>query len=192
MNTKTIIDRSLRKVQALKSYWCVMELYGRKNGKKIRIQRYLYKAPGDIRIQQIGHFMKGAVLVIRSNGKIRAQGGGLLSVFKVSLDKDSDLIRGVTGDSAVESDWSSILNKAKKMAPFVVKTAVEPLKTHSIPEYEIVTFLKNQPYDKVRLILRDDGPILLLERFQNRKLTSRIVWKNVELNPEVSNADFEL
>lgn len=192
MNTRTIIDRSLRKVQALKSYLCVMELYGRKNGKQIRIQRYLYKAPGDIRIQQIGHFMKGAVLVIRSNGKIRAQGGGVLSVFKVSLDKNSDLIRGVTGDSAVESDWSSILNKAKKMAPFVVKTAVEPLKTDSIPEYEIVTFLKNQPYDKVRLLLRDDGPILLLERFQNRKLTSQIVWKNIELNPEVSNADFEL
>lgn len=116
----------------------------------------------------------------------------MLSVFKVSLDKDSDLIRGVTGDSAVESDWSSILNKAKKTAPFVVKTVVEPLKTDSIPEYEIVTFLKNQSYDKVRLILRDDGPILLLERFQNRKLATRIVWKNIELNPEVSNADFEL
>jgi len=31
-----------------------------------------------------------------------------------------------------------------------------------------------------------------LERFQKQKLMSRIAWKNIELNPKVFNADFEL
>lgn len=193
MNAENVIDQALKKVQALKSYRCVMDLYSWEKGKKEARQLYLYRAPGDIRIEQTGLFKTGSVVVIRSDGKVRARGGGYLSSFKIDLDKNSKILIGVTGDSAVGSDWCSILLQTKKDWRFVVKADFKPLiNLNAFGGYEIITLLKNQPFDEARLILREDGSILLLERFKNRKQMNRIEWNNIELNPEVGDADFEV
>jgi hypothetical protein len=104
MNLQEIFAQSLKEAEKLGSYRCVMELSSWDNGKNSTKQRYLYRAPGDVRIEQLGPFRKGAVVVIRTDGTIRARGGGLLSRFTVQLGKDSELLKGVTGDSAVDSD----------------------------------------------------------------------------------------
>lgn len=195
MNAENIIEQMLKKVQALKSYRCVMDLYGYEKGKKEARQLYLYRAPGDIRIEQIGLFQTGSVVVVRSDGRVRARGGGLLSPFKVDLDKNSKQLIGITGDSAVGSDWQSILLRTKRDWSFVVKAEYKPVIMMSLDlsgAYQIDTLLKNQPFDQARLILREDGPILLLERFKNKKLINRVEWNNIELNPEVRDSDFEL
>lgn len=82
MDVRKLIDQYFEKVKAFKSYRCVMDLYSWKKGKETAKQIYLYRTPGDIRIEQIGGFYNGAVLVMRSNGKIRARGGGILSYLK--------------------------------------------------------------------------------------------------------------
>lgn len=193
MNAENVIEGALKKVQAMRSYRCVMDLYSWEKSKKEARQLYLYRAPGDIRIEQIGLFQTGSVVVVRSNDKVRARGGGYLSSFKVDLDRNSKLLIGITGDSAVGSDWQSILLKTQKTWPSVVKADYKPvIMMNLFGGYEIVTLLKNQPFDQARLILREDGPILLLERFKNKKLINRIEWNKIELNPEVKDADFEL
>jgi len=194
MNAENVIDQALKKVQALKSYRCVMDLYSWEKGKKEARQLYLYRTPGDIRIEQIGLFQTGSVVVVRSsNGKVRARGGGYLSSFKIDLRKDSKFIIGITGDSAVGSDWQNILLRTKKDWPYVVKADYKPVIMMNLSGgYEVIALLKNQPFDQARLILREDGPILLLERSKNKKLMNRIEWNNIELNPEVRDADFDL
>ena len=193
MNVEDVIDQALKKVQALKSYRCVMDLYSWEKGKKEARQLYLYRAPGDIRIEQTGLFKTGSVMVVRSDGKIKVRGGGYLSSFKIDLPKDSKFTIGITGDSAVESDWQSILLRTKKDWPFVVKADCKPVIMINLSGgYEILILFKNQPFDQAQLLLREDGPILLLERFKDRKRLNRIEWSNIELNPEVRDADFEL
>jgi len=169
-----------------------MELYSWDNGENCAKQRYLFRAPGDVRIEQIGLFRTGVVVVIRPDGRIRARGGGLLSFYKVNLKKNSELLKGITGDSAVESDWVSIFRKTKKMAPFVIKFECKPITIGFQRGYEVITHLKNQPFDRVRFIIREDGPILLVDRFKKGKLRTRVQWKNIEINPNVTDEDFEI
>jgi hypothetical protein len=192
MNLERIINQSFDRVKAFKSYRCVMDLYSWKDRREKAKQRFLYRAPGDIRIEQIGAWKKGAVVVMRSDGKIRARGGGLLSFMKLELGRDSDLLRGITGDSAVESDWASVLWKFRRMLPFVVKAEGQSARIFSLPGYEVVAHLKDQPFDKARVILREDGPILFLERFRNDKIESRTEWNDIELDIEVGDKDFDL
>lgn len=192
MGDRRVIDFALKKIRLLKSYKCVMELNSYENGLKKANQVYLYRAPGDIRIEQLGPFRKGAVLVIRTNGKIRAQAGGFLSFIKTDLNKNSSLLRGITGDSALASDWISILLEAKRMNPNIIRSASKTVRTAPMAVYEVMDILKNLPYDRVRLLLREDGPILLIERFKKLKLKNRIEWKNIQLNPVTKDTDFEL
>jgi hypothetical protein len=192
MKLKNLLDRSFGKVKALRSYRCVMHLYSWKKGKERAKQRLLYRAPGDVRIEQLGPFRKGAVVVIRSNGKITARGGGLLSSIKMEMQRDSRLLKGITGDSAVESDWASIFSKFNRMLPSVVRWEAKTIRVHSLPAYDVITHLRGQPWEKARIIVRQDGPILLLERFQKKRLESRIEWKDIEINIDVADADFKL
>lgn len=188
MDVRDIVAQSLKKVQALQSYQCVMELHSWQKGEKSAVQRYLYRAPGDVRIEQIGLFRTGSLLVIRSNGKVTAKGGGLLSAIKIDLSGNSKLLVAITGDSAMESDWSSIYRKMQSYTSSLLRSSCNPARNG----YEATMQVANLPYDSVRLIIRNDGPLLLIDRFKGKKLLSRIEWKNIVLNPSTSDEDFNL
>jgi hypothetical protein len=192
MNLQEIFARSTKKVEKIGSYRCVMELSSWENAKNSAEQRYVYRAPGDVRIEQLGPFRKGAVVVIRADGRIRARGGGLLSLFTVELGRDSELLKGVTGDSAVDSDWLSILRKANTLACFVVKSEVRSVRMARQRAYEVIADVSDQPYDRVRMIIREDGPVLLLERYQHDNMRAQVKWIDIEINPQVSDNDFSL
>jgi hypothetical protein len=195
METWEIIDRALKKLSALRSYKCIMSLVSHENGSKKQNQSYLYRSPGDIRIEQLGPWKKGAIVVMQSNRSIRAKGGGLLSFFTIDLDKDSSLLRGITGDSAVESDWITILLNTKKLQPYTVRSASKRVRSGSTTGYDLHIVVKNQPYepyDQYRLVVREDGAVLLVERFRAGKLMHRIEWKDIKLNPPTADADFKL
>jgi outer membrane lipoprotein-sorting protein len=192
MNLQEIFAQSLKEAEKLGSYRCVMELSSWDNGKNSTKQRYLYRAPGDVRIEQLGPFRKGAVVVIRTDGTIRARGGGLLSRFTVQLGKDSELLKGVTGDSAVDSDWLSILRKANTLARFVAKSEVSSVDMAEQRGYEVIAELRDQPYDRIRMIIREDGPVLLLERYRQGDMRAQVKWIDIEINPEVRDNEFSL
>jgi hypothetical protein len=192
VNLRKIIDQYLETFKAFESYRCVMELNSWKNGKETIKLIYVYRAPGDVRIEQVGGFHNGAVLVMRSNGKIRARGGGVLSIFKIDLRRNSKLLIGITGDSAVESDWGSIFLKFKQMLPYVIKTDFKAIRIDSRAGYEFKAYLKNQPFDRAHIVIRKDGPICQLERFRNKKRMNQIIWRNVELNVNVADTAFDL
>jgi hypothetical protein len=192
MNLQEIFAQSLKEVEKIGSYRCVMELSSWDNGQNSTKQRYVYRAPGDVRIEQLGPFRKGAVVVIRTDGTIRARGGGLLSRFTVRLGRDSELLKGVTGDSAVDSDWLSILRKANTLARFVAKSEVSSVSMARQRGYEVIAELRDQPYDRIRMIIREDGPVLLLERYRKGDMRAQVKWIDIEINPEVRDNEFSL
>jgi outer membrane lipoprotein-sorting protein len=192
MNLQEIFAQSLKEVEKLGSYRCVMELSSWDNEKNSTKQRYVYRAPGDVRIEQLGPFRKGAVVVIRTDGTIKARGGGLLSRFTVQLGRDSELLKGVTGDSAVDSDWASILRKANTLARFVAKSEVSSVNMAQQRGYEVIAELRDQPYDRIRMIIREDGPVLLLERYRQGDMRAQVKWIDIEINPEVRDNEFSL
>jgi hypothetical protein len=169
-----------------------MEMNSWEKGKERVKLAYVYRTPGDVRIEQVGGFHDGAVLVMRSNGKIRARGGGILSIFKIDLSRNSKLLIGITGDSAVESDWGSIFLKFKQMLPYVTKTEFKAIRIDSRAGYAIKAYLKNRPIDQAHIAIRKDGPICQLERFRNKKRMNRIIWRNIEINVNVADTTFDL
>jgi hypothetical protein len=192
MKVMQILEESLKKVRKIKSYACIMELYSRSNGRENAKQSFLYRAPGDIRIEQLGSFRKGSVVVVDPNGKVRARGGGFLSFIKLELKRDSEVLKGITGDSAVESDWITIFQKTKNMAPYLFKYDAKPIRIGSQGGYDVMAYVKGQPFDRVRFVIREDGPIVLVERFKGDMLVHAIKWEDIEINPPVTDKDFEL
>ena len=192
MNLRKLIDQYVDIFNAFDSYRCVMELTSWKKGKETVKLVYAYRSPGDVRIEQIGGFHDGAILVMRSNGKIRARGGGVLSIFKIDLRRNSKLLIGITGDSAAESDWGSIFLQFKQMLPYVIKTEFKTVWIDSRQGYEFKAYLKKQPFDRAHIVIRKDGPICRLERFRNKKRLNRIIWRNIELNVNVPDTAFDL
>lgn len=195
MDIWNILKKSLKQVSNLSSYKCTMNLTSFQNGTKRQKQSYLFRAPGDIIIKQLGPYKKGAIVVISSTGKVRAKGGGLLSFVEIELDRGSSLLKGVTGDSAVESDWVTVLKNILKLRQYTEQIWSKNINIDFVKGFEINLILKKnpyEPYDRYKFILHDDGPVLLVEKFIKNKLINRITWNNIQLNPATSDSDFIL
>ena len=83
----------------------------------------------------------------------------------------------------------------KDLRAYVVRSAAKPVKIGSMAGHDVMISVKDQPYepyDGYRFLLREDGPVLLVEKFRNGKLINRIEWKDIQLNSAMSDADFEL
>lgn len=187
-----ILEVSYQKVTKFDAYRCTIETMSI-NGKKRRATyRYLYQSPGNIRIELTGPFKRGSVIVIRNDGKIMAKPGGILSFMTVELKQDSPYLIEITGKSAIESSWPYLFCKAKKMAPDAIESHAKHIEYRSRQAYEIDTIFKGTEYDRIRMIIDKEGPVLFMEYFFQDILKSSVSWEQIEINPEVNADTFDL
>ena len=159
---------------------------------KIQNQVLWYKKPGYVRIEQLGPFKKGAVVVIHPDGIIRGHLGGALSIFRADLNSEDSILLGVTKDSAVTADFGSIIKSAiehsTRVKNYEITSAQESGKSilildsffdEAISKYRIITDAER------RLIIR-------IERYRQDKLIHVISWSEIELDAEVKESLFEL
>jgi 3-hydroxybutyryl-CoA dehydrogenase len=189
---ESILKRSQQKIKNLKAYRCLIETIT-KNSSEIKANyRYLYQTPGNIRIETIGPSQRGSVLVVLHNGKITARPGGLLAFMKVELTPDSPYLKGITGESAIESSWLHLFAEAEKMTPYVTASRATLVEYKSRQAYEIDTWLEGAAYDRIRMIIDKDGPVLYIEHFVANQLKRSVRWEQIEINPPIAKDSFEV
>jgi outer membrane lipoprotein-sorting protein len=76
--------------------------------------RFYFKKEQRIRIEcESGRVNKGAVVVRRNDGKVRAMGGGFLKHLKMDLDIDSRMLILATGYNVLKTDFKSLIDDLK-------------------------------------------------------------------------------
>ena len=186
------LNQLKERYQQIQDYTATMRLENFEPEYKLQKQKIWFKKPGYLLIKQLGPFKKGAVLAIYPDGKIKGHLGGFLSFAVVSLDKDDENMYGVTGDSALTTDYGQILNIA--MGKF------DRVKTFSITEfvdngkkYQVLETTYDAPIDRLKLIVDKRSQLIVgLERYKGKKLIHRIQWFDVKTNVRLATSLFDL
>jgi hypothetical protein len=188
-----ILTKLKRDISAIRTYRCSMRIESfEKEPPAVQDQLFWYKAPGFMRILQRGPFRKGAVLVIRPDGSIRAHPGGVLSFVKVSLRPDDPRLLGVTGDSALTADYGSIVKAALDAEPTVRSSRVRPDHRDGRPVLVVESFCEG-PVSLYRMVVDTTRPAILeLERYKGARLLSRVTWKDIVIDEDVPEDLFDL
>lgn len=181
-----------RDISTIRTYRCSMRIESfEKNPSAVQDQLFWYKAPGFMRIQQRGPFRKGAVVVIRPDGTIRAHPGGVLSFVRVSLRPDDPRLVGVTGDSALTADYGSIVQAALDAEPTVRSASVRRDLRDGKPVLVVDSFCEG-PVTLYRLVVDATRPAILeLERYQGSRLLSRVTWQDIVIDEDVPEDLFD-
>jgi outer membrane lipoprotein-sorting protein len=176
----------------IQTYRCKMRLESFEREHKIQNQALWYKKPGYVRIEQLGPFKKGAVVVIHPNGNIRGHLGGALSIFKADLEPEDSILLGVTNDSAVTADYGSIIQSAIDHSNRVKKHAVRGAEESGKPVIILDSFF-DEAINQYRIVTDAEKRLITrIERYRQDKLIHVISWTDVEIDVQISDSFFEL
>ncbi len=187
-----LLSQLKKRFDAIKSYQCRMRLEGYEKEYQLQNQKFWYKKPGYMRIEQTGPFRKGAVVVIHPDGTIRGHLGGLLSFLNVTLKPDDPRLFGVTNDSALTADYGSIIQSALQASPHVkhynILRGSEDGKSIIILESYV-----DEEIDLYRLVIDSERMLIIrLERYKGSKLIFIVSWEDIQLDIELSDEIFQL
>ena len=180
-----ILNRLLETVNGPAGYECRMRIEQLAGGYKDQNQTLTYRQPGHVLITQLGPYKEGAVVEIKPDGKIKAKLGGFLGVFPVSVEPDSGLIKGVTGDSAVMASYQAIIRKTMERSPFMTEDTVTMVDGGNgiLLDYKV-----NEPVNHFKMLIDAKRMVIVsLERFKGDDPVSRITWTDIHLNTEAGN-----
>jgi outer membrane lipoprotein-sorting protein len=192
LTRQALLLRLKSQFSKIRTYRCTMKLESFGDGYKVQHQLLWYKNPGYVRITQIGPFRKGAVVVIRPEGSIRAHLGGLLSFVTISLHPDDPRLLGVTGDPAQTADYGSIIQAALDAEQTVKRFTIGKGLKDGQPTI-ILESVMDGPITLYRMII-DPGRMVIigLERYKQARLISCVSWEGIEVNVDLPNDLFTL
>lgn len=155
-------------------------------------QKVWFKRPQYIKLSQLGPFKEGAELAIKPDGSIRGHLGGFLSFVVVSLKPDDENLFGVTNDSAFNTDFDAIIEIAFELAQHMTHYEIRENTSKGRKQIILDSYYADD-IDHYRLVIDAETMMLSgLERYRQNKLLHKIQWKQLRLNPAISNSEFDL
>lgn len=174
-----LLNRLLETVNGAAGYECRMKVEQLAGGRKEQNQTLTYRQPGHVVITQLGPYKEGAVVEIKPDGKIKAKLGGFLGIFPVSVEPDSGLIKGVTGDSAVMASYQAIIRRAIERGPLITEDSVTPVDGGNgiLLDYKV-----SEPVNHYKMLVDAKRMVIIsLERFKGDDPVSRISWTGIRI-----------
>ncbi len=97
---------------------------------KIALGHFFYKKNKRFRVECVSNGMNNGAIVVRTDdGRITAEGGGMLKFMKMNLEPDSRMLILANGYNVLDSDLQSLLNILKsRMVGCEAFVTVEPIK----------------------------------------------------------------
>ncbi len=153
-------------------------------------QQVWFKRPKYIKLKQLGPYKKGARLAIKPDGSIRGHLGGLLRFIVVSLKPDDENLFGVTQDSVFNTDYDAVIDIAYELVSRMTRYEITP--STAGDEIILDTFY-NDKIDHYRLIIDAKNMMIIgMQRYARGQLLHQIDWKDLQLNPALSDSLFDL
>jgi len=183
------LDNLSQEYKKVENFSATMRLENFDPTYQLQKQKVWFKKPGYILLKQLGPFKEGAALSVKPNGEIEGHLGGFLSFAVVSVDKDDKNMYGVTGDTALNTDYDKIIRIAQSM--------IEDVIDYSISKNEKNQLVLDSKYqnkiDQYKLIVDPENMLIVgLERYSKNKLIHKIQWFDIAINKAISNEIFDL
>ncbi len=187
--------------EAIESYKCIMkiEVYDENGKTQYQEQEFIFKKPGMIHCEQLGPYKKGVVLTVDRDGRIGFYWKGFWAGFwkyagkfskKLFKKENSDLFKGITGETILQLDWGYIINEIKRLKDKVDSYSIKSQIIDSRDTYVFESRCGQEGFlfhiDKELMV------IVKLERFLNGKIDNSVVWEKIEINIELEDDFFEI
>jgi len=143
------IDSLKSAASNFRDYHCFCEMFTKKDNKwkDYGGAELYYKQMNMLRAEiKSSDYRNGAIVVKQLDGKIRGQGGGGLSLIKMTIQPNSRTLRLPTGFSLVESDFVSLYDALKGQIANGAEIAVSsaPVSAPFLTEPALVMVLRNK------------------------------------------------
>ncbi|MBU6454568.1 MAG: hypothetical protein KGS72_22555 [Cyanobacteria bacterium REEB67] len=156
-----------------RDYQCYCQLFTRKadKWKDFGGAMFFYKQKELVRAEiKSSDYRNGSIVVRQADGKIRGQGGGGLSLIKMTIQPDSRTIRLPTGFSLAQSDFVSLYDALKNQLNNGAEASVSaPVSLPAFNEPVLVLLLKNKKNDG-----GDSDPLHII--YLNPKTKIPLAW----------------
>lgn len=184
-----LVDQMCKAARDLSNYsfQSVMTVY-KKHGPVKEVANFYFKKPRLIRVEVTAGEKKGALAVLRADGKVRAHLGGLLKLFVVTLDPHAAELNSANGYPMVDSDFLSIAEFLQNWLKQGIRSRVsaDPMQLDgsNMPVYVLEMYKGNDQRRVLKRVFVDAKTYLPVEwyDYQGAELWSKSVFKNVRTN----------
>lgn len=190
LTPQELITKLRQSFNALNDYQCSVVSTGYKTGQpKVNSHDFYFKKPKLIRLEVTGGSDKGARCVLMANGKVRAHAGGILSVFKITMEPDDKRLRDKDGSTFVESHLGGTINDIEKAlvgATSAVVTEVERGR-------KLYLLTIDRPGKRDQIFI--DAQLLLPAEWhttRDGRISSITEWRNLRVNVGLADSLFQL
>lgn len=194
----TLLQSVLDKCQDLRCYEFESSLTTYNGNKTVKESgRFYFKSPNMIRFEVTSSSgpRNGAIVVRQPNGSIKVKTGGLFGGMKLTLSKDSGLLKTSNGFSIVDSDFESLLKGAKKKVTGPLKCLATPSPTPYAGGVNAYIIELIEPdgdvAERIALDPKDKLPIEW-SIFNNKALFSNVKFNNTRVNTALNDELFSL
>jgi len=196
---KEYIDKMVKAAHALNEYRFNSEMTVYKDGKTVvETSDFYFKRPRLIRVEITSGPKKGAVAVLRADGKVRAHLGGALKFFVVTLDSHSEQLNSANEYPMVDSDFTSLAEFLANWSNQGIKSRAskQPIRHDGLDKLvTVVEMYKDNDAGRVlKRIFVDSDSYLPVEWYDYRDgaLWSRSVFTNLVINPGLKDSLFDI
>lgn len=196
---ESAINNFTRTAEALDDYSLIFEAitFKKNHGTIEEKGKLFFKKPHLMRLEEIGDFQKGSIVVIGADGKAHARGGGLARFITLTLDPKDKQLNAANGDRMIDSDFASLahtlagrLGKGQKARGAAGSVTISGAKKAA----EIVELYEQASPARVlkRIYFDPHSHLPLRWDDYDYAMPCSSTWSEVKLNPGLSADLFKL
>jgi outer membrane lipoprotein-sorting protein len=185
-----LLKQVQQRFDTLKDYQCIFVTTGYKNGKvKEETNNYFFKKPQLIRLEVTSGKDKGAVAIYNRQGKVRAHAGGLLGVFKITMEPNDKRLLDSEGNSFVDSHLGGAIRDMSKLLATASNASIT-----EIDRQGRCYLLQVERPNKKDLIIVNTQQLLPIEwqSYKDGQPTSKTEWRSLRVDQGLADSLFEM
>ncbi len=193
---EAILSEFKSKWEAVKDYTCKMDTTVTKGKVTQRnVIAYAFKRPNLWRNEVLEGKDEGGAAALGRNGKVRAHGGGVLSVIKVTMDPEDKRLLDLRGARADEADFGSMVRLFEKRGEDWNTKRLPDETLRGRPCFVIERSGKPNADGETRQVLYFDTQTMMLRAsklYEGSRIVDDTYYDEVKLNANLDDSYFVL
>ncbi|MBS2006621.1 MAG: hypothetical protein JST01_06250 [Cyanobacteria bacterium SZAS TMP-1] len=193
---KDFINRMQTAADSYQTYYFEYKMTAFRKGTIVEEGKFWFKKPRLLRLEETGSYKHGCIALLTPSGKVKARGGGALSMFTVDLDPQNSMLKSANGYPMVLSDLSSLATALKQFLAEGKSSRVteSPVQISSQDEKVFILEVYHEPSHQIfKRVAIDTKTFLPVEwwDYLEGKLGSHSIWKTFKGNIALADNLFE-
>jgi outer membrane lipoprotein-sorting protein len=189
-NTRDILAALHRRLDTLQDYQHQNIYIRNRNGVNVTEgYNYFFKKPNLIRLEVTAGKDKGSLAILTATGKVRAHAGGVLGIFKVTMEPNDKRLQNEDGFTIADSGFQKIIKEIEtRLTGNSKSNVVEINREKKLYQLQIE---RGNFREQILIDMQTSLPIEWLTN-QNGQFYGKSEWHNWKVNSGLPDSLFEL